>query len=74
MRKALDYIADHEGEAVTVRELCAATGVPVRTLNRAFNERFDIGPKAYLKRQRLAGVRRSLLSAHPTAVIAVLRP
>ncbi len=70
VRKALDYIADHEGEAVTVRELCAATGVPVRTLNRAFNERFDIGPKAYLKRQRLAGVRRSLLSAHPTAVIA----
>jgi transcriptional regulator GlxA family with amidase domain len=37
--------------------------VSLRTLNRGFRERFGIGPKAYLLRQRLAAVRRDLIRA-----------
>ena len=57
--KAMAYINDNQGESATVRDLCDNTGVALRTLNRAFRERFGIGPKAYLVRQRL--LRRLLL-------------
>ena len=61
--KAMDYINEHRGEPTTVRDLCDNTGVALRTLNRAFRERFGIGPKAYLLRRRLSSVRAELLHA-----------
>ena len=67
---ALAYMADHPDEVVTVRDICAANGIALRTLNRAFRERFGIGPKAYLKRQRLSAVRRALLSSPPGALVS----
>jgi AraC-like DNA-binding protein len=54
---ALNYIEEHPHAAVTVGEICSATGVAWRTLNRAFNERFGIAPKTYLKRKQLSAVR-----------------
>jgi AraC-like DNA-binding protein len=41
-----------------------------RTLNRTFFERFGIGPKAYLQRLRLAGVRDDLMMSSAKTVIA----
>ena len=57
---AINFIEDHRGEATRVSEICRETGVPWRTLDRAFRERFGMGPKAYLTRRRLGGVREAL--------------
>ena len=68
--KAIAYINDDRGESATVQDLCDNTGVALRTLNRAFRERFGIGPKAYLVRQRLSSVRTELLHAQADTLIA----
>lgn len=69
---ALDYISSHEGERVTIREICDDTNVALRTLERAFKEHFGIGPKAYLIRSRLNGARDALVSNDgPTAIVDV---
>lgn len=70
MSTALDYLQEHEHETVTVGEICAGTGVSWRTLNRAFLERFGIGPKGYLQRLRLTGVRAKLSTCPGNTVIA----
>ncbi len=57
---AINFIEDHRGEAIRVSEICRETAVPWRTLDRAFRERFGVGPKAYLTRRRLGGVREAL--------------
>ncbi len=58
--KTLEYIEENQTEDVTIGEICAATGTSWRTLDRAFLERFGIGPKAYLQRVRLCGARTQL--------------
>jgi len=67
---ALEFIAANQHQATTVGEICSQTGVSWRTLDRAFVERFGIGPKAYLQRLRLAGVRKDLLTSSRRMVIA----
>ncbi|WP_428526081.1 helix-turn-helix domain-containing protein [Roseibium sp.] len=59
----LEYIEQHPADAVTISEICAATGVSWRTLDRAFMERFGIGPKTYLQRTRLSRVREQLAAS-----------
>jgi AraC-like DNA-binding protein len=70
IRKAVDYVADHCEEIVTLRDICVSCGVSLRTLNRAFNERFGLGPKMYLKRQRLSAVRNKLLASPPGTLVS----
>ena len=70
VRIALDHLADHADEVVSLRDICREHGIALRTLNRAFNERFGIGPKAYLKQQRLSAVREALQHGPPEATIA----
>lgn len=65
VEQALAYIADRRHEVVTVREICSENKVALRTLNRAFNERFGIGPKAYLNRGRLSAAREEILRNPP---------
>jgi AraC-like DNA-binding protein len=72
LARALALLDGRRGEALTVTALCRATGVSLRTLNRAFHERFGIGPKAYLTRQRLSDLRDDLLVAPPETRIADL--
>ena len=67
--RALAYIADHQDEIVSVRDICSENEIALRTLNRAFNERFGIGPKAYLKRRRLSAVRTELLRSAPGTLV-----
>lgn len=68
--ETLDYLESHKHEAISVGQVCTAARVSWRTLNRAFLERFGIGPKAYLQRSRLAGVRAELLTGSVDTVIA----
>ena len=58
---ALDVIDARLDEPLSVRELCIATGVPARSLSRGFQERFGLGPKAYMNQLRLSRVRNSLI-------------
>lgn len=67
--KVLDYVDQCKEEVISVGEVCAATGVPWRTLTRAFHERFGLGPKAYLNRLRLTEVRSQLLIATEKVLI-----
>jgi len=65
--KAVSYILDHAKEAVTVSEVCEATGVSWRTLDRAFKEKLGASPKSCISGVRLRGVRKELLEADPKA-------
>ena len=58
--RTLEYIEQNRCEDVSVSEICAVTGTSWRTLDRAFLERFGLGPKAYLQRARLSGARTEL--------------
>ena len=68
--KALAYIKESRDECATVTDVCSNTGVALRTLRRAFRERFGIGPKAYLVRRRLSSVRAELVLARADARVA----
>lgn len=61
--KVLEFIEQNPTKVVTIGEICSATGTSWRTLDRAFLERFGIGPKAYLHRTRLSGVRDQLVAS-----------
>jgi transcriptional regulator GlxA family with amidase domain len=52
-------------EAVHLEDLCRATGVGVRTLQRSFREYFDLTITEYLKAVRLDAAHRELSTAHP---------
>jgi AraC-like DNA-binding protein len=70
IRVTMDFIAENQHEALTVGGVCAVTGVTWRTLDRAFKERFSIGPKAYLQRLRLSAVRDQLSTRSGNSPIA----
>jgi AraC family ethanolamine operon transcriptional activator len=70
VQKALEYLSGNRGAVVTVRDICENNGISLRTLNRAFRERFGIGPKSYLKRQRLSAVRSELSASPPETLVA----
>ena len=61
VRVALELMEESADENLPISFFCETAAVSERTLNRAFNERFDIGPKAYLLRYRLSRMRRDLL-------------
>lgn len=60
--RALDMMANDDGEPLSMRDICLETGVSLRCLQRGFKDRFGIGPKAYYLRLRLSRVRSCLLS------------
>lgn len=69
VERALAYISDHRDKVISVRDICKENDIALRTLNRAFNERFGIGPKAYLNRHRLSAVRTELLRSPPETLL-----
>ncbi len=68
IRCSKDLLEESDGEPVLVSELAAAVGVSERTLRRAFNYYFGIGPARYLQLRQLNQVRSALRSAEPEAV------
>jgi AraC-like DNA-binding protein len=71
-RLALEFIDESCQHNPSIPDICAATGLSWRSLDRAFKECFGIGPKRYLLNLRLIQARRQLKSAPPiTKVIDV---
>ena len=74
-KRARAFIDGHFREHVRMEDLCRATGVGVRTLQRGFRERFGVTVTSYLKAVRLDAAYRDLIAADPSrdtvATIAV---
>ena len=70
-RRVLDYLRANEFRPVGIAELCAAVGVPERTLLHAGREYFGLPPIALLRVRRLHRARTQLLDrGRPTTVTA----
>lgn len=65
-KQAQTYIETHYRAAVRIEDLCRATGVGVRTLQRCFREYFDMAISDYIKTVRLDAARRQLAAARPS--------
>ena len=63
--KACNLVEGSEHTLITVSELCLKLGVPIRTLDEAFQACLGIAPKQFIMRVRLNNVRRCL-SRHPS--------
>ena len=60
------FIDGHFRETVPMGDLCRATGVGVRTVQRCFKKRFGVSVTSYLKAVRLDTAYRDLIAAHPS--------
>lgn len=65
LRQARDYVSDHLHEPIHLADLCAALGLSRRGVEVLFHDSLGIGPTAFLRHQRLHGVRRALRAAPP---------
>ncbi|NUL46576.1 AraC family transcriptional regulator [Cellulosimicrobium funkei] len=71
---ALDFLRANARRPLSVEEIALAAGVSVRTLQAGFRDHLDTTPVAMLRRIRLEGAHRDLLSGRPgTTVSAVAR-
>ena len=73
IRRVEDYLDETGTRPVHVSEICAALGVSRRTLHRAFQEVFGLGPVSFLRHKRLCAVHSILRDSAPrsTTVAAV---
>ena len=73
IRRVEDYLDTTGTRPVHVSEICAALGVSRRTLHRAFQEVFGLGPVSFLRHKRLCAVHSILRDSAPrsTTVSAV---
>lgn len=62
---AQQWMAEHPFEPITLDALCREIHVGRRSLIQGFRDHLGLGPMAYLKLQRLHGVRRLLVEAQP---------
>ncbi|UVO33855.1 helix-turn-helix domain-containing protein [Bradyrhizobium arachidis] len=65
IRKVEDYLDATGARPVHVSEICAALGVSRRTLHRAFQEVFGLGPVSFLRHKRLCTVHSVLRQSAP---------
>jgi len=65
-QRARAFIDRHFREPVRMEDVCRATGVGVRTLQRGFKQCFGVTVTTYLKAVRLDAVYRDLIAAHPS--------
>jgi AraC-like DNA-binding protein len=69
IRRCLELLSSRDSLPLSMRDLCAAAGVPERTLRSAFTEYFGVGPMRLLKARQLQEVRRALLTADPRSIL-----
>jgi AraC-like DNA-binding protein len=69
MRRFRRVLEEHPNRPIYMPEICAAIGVPERTLRLCCQERLGMGPKQYLTRQRMYLVHRALKSAETEATV-----
>jgi len=70
LTRALEIINTSVDAPPSVRELCIQSGASWPTLDRAFAERFGLGPKAYLNNLRLSRARTDLMLATPGTTVS----
>ena len=63
-KQTQEFIVEHYDTTVRIEDLCRATGVGVRTLQRCFREYFDVTISEYLKTVRLNAAYRNLSASH----------
>ena len=61
LAKAIELMLAHLSENIPISHICREAGVSWRTMDRAFSEKFGIGPKRYYLRVRLNRVRSDLI-------------
>ena len=66
LRQARDYMADNLHQPILLEDLCSVLGMSRRGVEVLFRDSLRIGPSAFLRHQRLHGVRRALMSATPS--------
>jgi AraC-like DNA-binding protein len=67
LRHVRDYLSDHRHDIVSLADLCGELGLSRRGVELMFQESLGIGPNAFIRHQRLHGVRRALRVAPPSA-------
>jgi len=65
-KRARAFIDGHFRGPIRMADLCRATGVGVRTLQRCFRQCFGVTVTSYLKAVRLDAAYRDLIAAHPS--------
>ena len=65
LAQARDFVQEHSRQPLQIDDLCGATGMSKRGIERMFRETMGIVPSDYIRHQRLHGVRRTLLAAEP---------
>jgi AraC family ethanolamine operon transcriptional activator len=58
-------MALHQGQSISLDGLCREVCTSRRSLIQGFQDHLGMGPMAFLKLQRLHGVRQTLLAADP---------
>lgn len=62
VKKAIDYVIEHEKKKISIQDLAIAAGVGLRTLQMSFQQIYGISPMCYVRRYKLKKVREYLLS------------
>ena len=65
LSRAEDYISDNLQNPITRDQLAGVSGRSIRTLSRAFEKKYGIGPMAFIKQRRLDAAYLDLLGARP---------
>ncbi|MDA9439796.1 AraC family transcriptional regulator [Bradyrhizobium sp. CCBAU 51745] len=68
IRRVEEHLDTTGNRPVHVSEICAALGVSRRTLHRAFQEVFGLGPVSFLRHKRLCAVHSILRDSAPGSV------
>ncbi|MDJ0943580.1 MAG: helix-turn-helix domain-containing protein [Kiloniellales bacterium] len=64
-RQARAYLDGNLDRAVSLAELCRATGTSARTIQYAFRDHYGVAPQVYHRARRLSAVRQSLQQRWP---------
>jgi len=67
IKKVKEFLAEFPDVPPTIAELCEVAQVSERTLEYAFQERYEMTPNTYLRFYRLNGVHKSLRAAGPAS-------
>ena len=69
MKRALEILNDPENLPITVAELCCRVKASPATLQRAFQSRFNMNTKSYIRARCLSAVKHNLTMANPDTPI-----
>ena len=67
IKKIKEFLTEFPDVPPTIAELCEVAQVSERTLEYAFQERYEMAPNTYLRFYRLNGVHKSLRAAGPAS-------